>query len=270
MRQSRKQNDMSNRKHKHPHTHPNTLPNTHSRAHSNAHSHPHSHDITANFSYAKKGRDSYLNRAFVVGIALNLVFVAVEFIAGVVEGSVALMSDAGHNLSDAVSLALALLAFRLARQKPTKEYTYGRKKSTIIVSLANACILLVAIGIILYESIQKLLAPQPIEGGVVAWVAGVGIIINTFTAWLFLRHSKNDLNIRGAYLHMVADALVSVGVVISGLIISFTGFYILDSLVGIVVAVIIFISTWGLLRDSIRLSLDGVPAGLLANAAGSV
>lgn len=203
-----------------------------------------------------------LNKAFVLGIVLNLVFVAVEFIAGLILDSVALMSDAGHNLSDVVSLALSLMAFRLAKLKPTIKYTYGRKKSTILVSLANACILLIAIGLIFYESIEKFRNPQPIEGGAIAWVAGVGIVINAFTAWLFMRHRKKDLNVKGAYLHMVADTLVSVGVVISGVVIYYTGFYILDPIIGIVIAVVILFSTWGLLRDSIRLSLDGVPMGI--------
>lgn len=204
----------------------------------------------------------YLRKAFMAGIILNIAFVCIEFTAGVILGSVALISDAGHNLSDVISLSLALLAFRLARGKATDKYTYGRKRSTIIVSLTNACILLIAIGIILYESIEKLMHPQPIPGGVVAWVAGAGIIINAFTAWLFIRHKDKDLNIKGAYLHMAADALVSVGVVVAGLIIKFTGWYRIDPVIGIIIAVVIFISTWGLLKDSIRLSLDGVPPGI--------
>lgn len=221
------------------------------------HSHAaHGHTITA----ASSGK--YLNRAFIFGIILNLLFVAVEFIAGLTLNSVALMSDAGHNLSDVVGLALALLAFRLARQKPTARYTYGWKKSTVVVSLANACILLIAIGIILMESVRKLENPQPIPGGAIAWVAGIGIVINGFTAWLLLRHKNSDLNVKGAYLHMVADALVSIGVLMSGLAIRWTGWYMIDPVVGIAIAVIIFISTWGLLKNSIRLSLDGVPPGL--------
>lgn len=216
------------------------------------HGHDHSHLVTAD----------NLNKAFVIGITLNLIFVAVEFVAGLVLDSVALMSDAGHNLSDVVSLALSMMAFKLAKLRPTDKYTYGRKRSTILVSLVNACILLVAIGLIFYESIEKISNPQPIQGGAIAWVAGVGIVINAFTAWLFMRHRKKDLNVKGAYLHMVADTLVSVGVVISGVIISFTGFYILDPIIGIIIAVVILFSTWGLLRDSIRLSLDGVPMGI--------
>ncbi|MCD7969265.1 MAG: cation diffusion facilitator family transporter [Alistipes sp.] len=220
----------------------------------NGNKHDHSHGLAHHVPAGE-----YLNRAFTIGIALNLVFVAVEFIAGILVGSVALISDAGHNLSDVISLALAMFAFRLARQKPSEKYTYGRKKSTVIVSLANACILLVAVGFIIYESILKLIAPEPVQGGIVAWVAGVGIIINAFTAWLFLRHKDTDINVKGAYLHMAADALVSVGVLVSGIVISLTGWYPLDPIIGIVIAVVIFFSTWNLLTASIRLSLDGVP-----------
>ena len=220
--------------------------------HGHSHGHDHGHITMA---------DS-LNHAFVIGITLNLIFVAVEFIAGIVLDSVALMSDAGHNLSDVVSLALSMMAFRLAKLKPTSNYTYGCKKSTILVSLANACILLVAIGLIFYESFEKIRDPQPIEGGAIAWVAGIGIVINALTAWFFMRYRKRDLNVKGAYLHMVADTLVSVGVVVSGVIISYTGFYILDPIIGMAIAVVILFSTWGLLRDSIRLSLDGVPMGI--------
>ena len=200
----------------------------------------------------------HLNRAFMLGILLNLVFVAVEFGAGLFLDSVALISDAGHNLSDVVSLVLSLLAFRLARLKPTPKYTYGYKKSTVLVSLLNACILLVAVGVIFAESIDKLKNPTPIAGGSVAWVAGVGIVINAFTAWLFLKDKEKDLNVKGAYLHMAADTLVSVGVLISGIVISFTGWYVIDPIIGMVIAVVILISTAHLLHDSLRLSLDGI------------
>lgn len=214
------------------------------------HAHAHTHPI------------DHLNKAFLWGIGLNLSFVAVEFLAGIVLDSMALISDAGHNLSDVVSLSLSLLAFRLAKVKPTTRFTYGYKKSTVLVSLLNACILLVAVGIILAESIAKIRHPQPVEGGAIALVAGVGIVINAFTAWLFLKDKKHDLNVKGAYLHMVADTLVSVGVLISGLVISRTGWYVIDPIIGITVAIVILFSTWGLLRDSLRLSLDGVPAGI--------
>ena len=205
---------------------------------------------------------SSLNKAFIIGIALNLAFVVAEFAAGFWYNSLGLLSDAGHNLGDVASLVLAMLAFRLAKGHPTCKYTYGYKKSTVLVSLLNAVILLVAVGVIFAESIDKLKNPTPIAGGSVAWVAGVGIVINAFTAWLFLKDKEKDLNVKGAYLHMAADTLVSVGVLISGIVISFTGWYIIDPIIGMVIAVVILISTAHLLHDSLRLSLDGVPTGI--------
>lgn len=218
-----------------------------------SHDHPHDHhhhEITS------------LNRAFIIGIVLNLIFVAAEFLAGFWYNSLGLLSDAGHNLGDVASLVLAMLAFRLAKVQATSRYTYGYKKSTVLVSLLNAVILLVAVGIIVSESVGKLFHPQPVEGDAIAWVAGIGVVINGITAWLFMKDKDKDLNVKGAYLHMAADALVSVGVVISGLVIARTGWYIIDPVVGLLIAAIIVYSTWGLLRDSLRLSLDGVPAGM--------
>lgn len=220
-------------------------------AHSHTHDHHdhHHHQMTS------------LNRAFIIGITLNLLFVVAEFLAGFFFNSLGLLSDAGHNLSDVASLVLAMLAFRLAKVHPTAKYTYGYKKSTVLVSLLNAVILLVAVGIIISESISKILNPQPVEGGAIAWVAGIGVVINAVTAWLFMKDKDRDLNVKGAYLHMAADALVSIGVVISGVVIMHTGWFIIDPIIGILIAIIIIYSTWGLLRDSLRLSLDGVPAG---------
>lgn len=203
-------------------------------AHGHAHTHEHGHALPA---------PEQVNKAFIIGIALNLIFVLVEATAGFWYDSLALLSDAGHNLSDVISLVLALLAFRMAKVKPNSRYTYGYKKSTVLVSLLNAIILLVAVGIILAESIEKLRNPQPIAGGVIAWVAGVGILINAFTAFLFLKDKERDLNIKGAYLHLMADALVSVGVVISGVIISYTHWYIIDPIIGIAIAIVILVST---------------------------
>lgn len=216
--------------------------------HTHNHDHHH-HKITS------------LNKAFIIGIALNLAFVVAEFGTGFWYNSLGLLSDAGHNLGDVASLVLAMLAFRLAKVHSTSRYTYGYKKSTVLVSLLNAVILLVAVGIIIAESIGKLLHPRPVEGDAIAWVAGIGVVINAVTAWLFMKDKDKDLNVKGAYLHMAADALVSVGVVISGVLIAHTGWYIIDPLVGLAIAVIIVVSTWGLLTDSIRLSLDGVPVG---------
>lgn len=217
--------------------------------HNHDHHHDHHHEITS------------LNKAFIIGISLNLAFVIAEFTAGFWYNSLGLLSDAGHNLGDVASLVLAMLAFRLAKVHATPRFTYGYKKSTVLVSLLNAVILLVAVGIIIAESIGKLIHPRPVEGDAIAWVAGIGVVINAITAWLFMKDKDKDLNVKGAYLHMAADALVSVGVVISGLVIARTGWYIIDPIIGLVIAVIIVISTWSLLRDSIRLSLDGVPMG---------
>ena len=227
---------------------------------SHEHSHQHSHTINA----------ESLNKAFIIGIVLNLAFVVIEFAAGFWFDSLALLSDAGHNLSDVVSLVLALLAFRLAKVKANERYTYGYKKSTILVSLLNAVILLVAVGAIVIESIHKLSNPAVVPGGAIAWVAGVGVLINAFTAFLFMKDKEKDLNVKGAYLHMAADTLVSVGVVISGIIIMYTGWTLVDPIIGLVIAVIIVISTWSLLHDSLRLSLDGVPVGIDSEKIGRV
>lgn len=213
------------------------------------HHHDHSPEITS------------LNKAFIIGILLNAAFVATEFAAGFWYNSLGLLSDAGHNLGDVASLVLAMLAFRLAKVHPTSSYTYGYKKSTVLVSLLNAVILLIAVGVIVAESFQKLMHPHPVEGEAIAWVAGIGVMINAVTAWLFMKDKEKDLNVKGAYLHMAADTLVSVGVVVSGVIIMYTGWYIVDPIIGLLIAIVIVVSTWGLLRDSIRLSLDGVPTG---------
>ena len=219
---------------------------------SHEHSHQHSHAINA----------ESLNKAFIIGIVLNLAFVVIEFAAGFWFDSLALLSDAGHNLSDVVSLVLALLAFRLAKVKANERYTYGYKKSTILVSLLNAVILLVAVGAMVIESIHKLNNPAVVPGGAIAWVAGVGVLINAFTAFLFMKDKEKDLNVKGAYLHMAADALVSVAVLVAGIVISRTGWYIIDPIIGLIVAVVILISTWNLLHDSLRLTLDGVPTSI--------
>lgn len=212
--------------------------------------HHHDHAVTS------------LNKAFIVGIALNVAFVVVEFAVGLYYGSMGLLSDAGHNLSDVASLLLAMLAFRLAQAHATPRYTYGYKKSTVLISLLNSVILLIAVGVIVAESIGRMMHPAPIEGGAIAWTAGVGVVINGFTAWLFMKDKDRDLNVKGAYLHMAADALVSVGVVVSGLVISWTGWTIVDPIVGLLVAAVIVASVWSLTRDSLRLSLDGVPDGI--------
>ena len=212
--------------------------------------HHHDHTVTS------------LNKAFIWGIALNVGFVVVEFAVGLCYGSMGLLSDAGHNLSDVASLLLAMLAFRLAQARATPKYTSGYKKSTVLISLLNSVILLIAVGVIVAESIGRMLHPEPVVGGAIAWTAGVGVAINGFTAWLFMKDKDRDLNVKGAYLHMAADALVSVGVLVSGLVISWTGWTVVDPIVGLAVAGVIVASVWSLTRDSLRLSLDGVPGGI--------
>lgn len=219
-----------------------------------AHEHHHHHPA---LTY-----DQTTGRNFILGIVLNLAFVLVEAGAGLWLGSLALLSDAGHNLSDVFSLLLALLAFRMMRIQPSQKYTYGYKRMTILVSLVNALLLFVAVAAILWSSMEKILHPSPVQGDVVAWVAGIGILVNAFTAYLFFKGKDHDLNVKGAYLHMAADTLVSVGVLIAGVVIQLTGWYIVDPLIGIVVGVVILFSSWGLLRDSMTLTLDGVPRGI--------
>lgn len=214
---------------------------------SHNHHHHHEHSISS------------LNSVFVVAIILNALFVVVEMVVGLYYSSIGLISDAGHNLSDVFSLLLALLAFRLALLPPSKKFTYGYKKSTVLISLVNAVILLVAVGAIVVESVRKIIDPQPVYGAAISWTAAVGIIVNGVTTVMLMRSQKNDLNVRGAFLHMLADTLVSVGVLVSGIIISFTGFYMIDPLIGLAVSAVILISTWKLLSQSVRLTIDGTP-----------
>ena len=196
-----------------------------------------------------------------LSVALNLGFVLVETGVGFGTGSLGLLSDAGHNLSDVFSLLLAFVAIRLAASHSSKRFTYGYRKSSVLISLLNAIILLVAVGVILIESIQKLLNAGAIEvnASAISWTAGIGILVNGFTAWLLIPKEDHDVNMRGAYLHMLADTLVSVGVVVSGIVIGFTGWNWIDPVIGIVIALIILVSTWQLLAESLRLSIDAVP-----------
>ncbi len=178
----------------------------------------------------------------------------------------ALVADAGHNLSDVLSLLLAWGAASLAKRPPSARFTYGLKSSTILAALANAMLLLVALGVILVETLQRFRNPEPVEAGVVMAVAGVGILINTGTALLFMRGRRHDLNIRGAFLHMAADALVSLGVVIAGALIWWTGLLWIDPLTSLLIVAVIAWSTWGLLRDSVVMSMLAVPSGIDAEA----
>ena len=203
-----------------------------------------------------------ISRAFWIGIILNSVFVIIEFTAGFYYNSLALLSDAGHNLSDVASLGLSLLAFKLAKSKATERFTYGYHKSTILASLVNAVILLIAVGGIGWEAVQRFLHPVETQGGVIALVAGIGIVINSISALVFFRNKDKELNVKGAYLHLALDAVVSAGVVFAGIIISYTGLKWIDPLISLVIMGVLIYSTWSLLIESLRLTLDAVPANI--------
>ena len=224
--------------------------------------HNHSHHAHFAAQDGSNSENSGTGRAFLIGIILNTVYVAAEFFAGFVYDSMGLLADAGHNLSDVGGLLLSMTAFILARRRHAKNYTYGFRKATILASLANAVILFVAVGAIAFECIQKFRHPAEIGGLPIIVTAGIGIIINGATVVILNRGKKGDLNVRGAYLHMLADTLVSVGVVVSGAAIMWTGISVIDPIVGLIIAAVILASAWGLLRESIRLSLDGIPEGV--------
>jgi cobalt-zinc-cadmium efflux system protein len=213
-------------------------------------------------SHSHPPRLTKVNTAFIVGIILNLLFVVIEFIAGWYNNSMALISDAGHNLVDVFSLVLALVAFRMARVKSSDQMTYGYSKTTILASLVNAVFLFVAIGGIGWESYQRLIEPRVIQGEITIIVASIGIVINAVTAFLFYRDKDHDLNIKGAYLHLLADALVSLGVVVAGIVIVYTQWFIVDTIMSFIIIIVIFLSTWSLFRDSFILTIDGVPRGI--------
>ncbi|HYD07588.1 MAG TPA: cation diffusion facilitator family transporter [Reyranella sp.] len=220
------------------------------------HSHDHSHS---------HGPTSF-DRAFLIGITLNIGFVIVEAVYGFLANSLALLADAGHNLSDVLGLVLAWVAASLAKRRPSARFTYGMKRTPILASLANAMLLLVASGMIIYEAVQRFSTPAPVAETTVIWVALVGIVINGATALGFLSGRKTDVNIRGAFLHMVADAVVSLGVVLSGILVLFTGWLWVDPAVSIVVALVIVAGTWSLLSESVSLSLDAVPDSIDSGA----
>ncbi len=219
----------------------------------------HNHDHH-NHSNTIKAED--VNNAFLIGIALNFLFVVVEVVVGIHIHSLSLLSDAGHNLADVASLALSLFAIKMLKIKPTEKYTYGLKKTSVLVALFNAFLLLISIGIIGYEAVSRLIHPVPLPGKIISMVAGIGIVINSVTALLFFKTKENDINVKSAYLHLMSDALVSFGLVIGGIIIFYTNLFWIDALLSMVVVIIILISTWQLLSKSIRLSLDGVPHGV--------
>ncbi len=203
-----------------------------------------------------------MGRTFIIGILLNSLFVIVQIIAGFLTHSMSLLADAGHNLGDVAGLLLSFFAIKMAKVKATQQYTYGYKKTTILAALGNAVILLLSVGLLGVESVRRLMAPQHVEGGVMAVVAGLGIVINFGSALLFLSNKEHELNSRGAYLHLMSDALVSLGVVVAGVIIAFRHWYWLDGVVSIIILLVILVGTWSLLTQSFRLSVDAVPPGI--------
>lgn len=225
-------------------------------------SHDHDHNQGHGHGHAHHHAPANHDKAFAIGILLNLVYVVVEGGAGFWIKSLALVADAGHNLSDVASLLLAWGATWLSRSRPTRRHTYGYRSSTILVSLANAIILLIAIGAIGWEAITRFREPAEVSGGPMMLVAAIGIVINAATALLFMSGRKHDLNIKGAFLHMAADAGVSLGVVAAGFVIKLTGAHWIDPAVSLAIVVVIAVGTWGLLRDSVNLALNAVPENI--------
>ncbi|EIF51684.1 cation diffusion facilitator family transporter [Sulfurovum sp. AR] len=213
--------------------------------------HSHHHHLINNY-----------NRSFAIGIAFNVIFVIIEVGYGLLADSLALIADAGHNFSDVLSLMLAWGASYLSTKHPTHKRTYGLRKVTIMASLVSAVLLLVALGGIAWESIERLSSPEPVNGMIIIVVAAIGVVINTATALLFVKGQKHDLNIRAAYLHMAADAAISLGVVVAGIAIMITGWLWLDPVISLFIVLFILIGTWSLLKDSIDLSIDAVPQGI--------
>ena len=228
----------------------------HNHNHSDNHdAHHHGHHAGHHHHHVDPGQ---MGTIYIVAIVINLLFVAAETVAGLIGHSMSLLSDAGHNLSDVFCLLLAMVALKLSHTHATKRFTYGYRKSSILISLLNAIILFVAVGGIVVESIHKFSHPVPVNGLLVTWTAAVAIVVNGFTAWMLSR-KQHDINTRGAFLHMLADTLVSAGVVVSGIVITHTGWTVIDPIIGLVIAVVILVSTWQLLAESLRMSVDAVP-----------
>ncbi|GAC1387414.1 MAG: cation diffusion facilitator family transporter [Ginsengibacter sp.] len=213
------------------------------------HHHDHSHSVVL----------TNVSRAFIIGIVLNSLFVVIEVVVGIHIKSLSLLSDAGHNIADVGSLALSLLAFKMLKIRSNDKYTYGYKKTSILAALFNAMILLVSIGAIIFEAIRKFRHPIALEGTTIAIVAGIGIVINFVSATLFMKNKDKDINQKSAYLHLMSDAVVSLGLVVGGIVIYYSHWYWLDPVLSLVIAFVILASTWNLLKESLRLSLDGVP-----------
>jgi len=213
--------------------------------------HNHSHNIDIN-----------LSTAFKIGIVINIIFVTIEALFGYLSNSMALIADAGHNLSDVLALSFSWMAIILSQRKPTMKFTYGFRRSTILIALLNTILLLAAVVFIVYETIERLSKSAEINANSVMIVASIGIAVNAFTAWLFLKEKNHDLNVRSAFVHFVADALVSMGVVVAGVIMAFTGIQWIDSLVSFTIVAVILYGSYHLLIDSVNLALDAVPENI--------
>ena len=222
------------------------------------HDHDHAPDAHGHAGHHHHAPTDF-GRAFLIGILLNTGFVVVEAGYGIAVNSVALLADAGHNLSDVLGLLIAWGAATLSKREPSANYSYGLRRTSILAALFNAVFLLVATGAIAFEAAQRLLHPAPVAGGVIMAVAAAGILVNGITAWLFAGGRKGDINVRGAFLHMIADAAVSAGVVVAGFVVTRTGWLWLDPATSLVIVAVILVGTWGLLRSSVAMALDRVP-----------
>ena len=257
--------DHQHGQHDHAHAHDDQA-HEHGQEHGHDHSSDHSHDHGHASGHAHGIPIEGVNLRMGIAVALNLVFVVIEGGFGFLSNSVALIADAGHNLSDVLGLVCAWGALLLGRRPPGAKFTYGLGRSSVLAALVNAVLLLLACGAIAWEAASRLGAPPPVAGRTVMAVAGIGIVLNGISAWMLHAGSHGDLNRRSAYLHMLSDAAISAGVVLSGLVIVFTGWSLLDPIVSLVIVAVILVSTWRLLRDSLTLSLDGVPASVNSSA----
>jgi cobalt-zinc-cadmium efflux system protein len=243
----------------HDHSHHDHRHNGHGHGHGH---HGHHHHGHGHFGHGHSHAPANFGRAFAIGIALNLGFVAVEATYGFIANSMALLADAGHNLSDVLGLLLAWGAVTLAKRPPSRRFSYGLRGATILAALANALVLLIAVAFIVYNAVMRLIIPDIVEGDTIVIVAAAGIVVNGVTAWMFASGGKKDINIRGAYLHMLADALVSAGVVVAGLLIASTGWLWIDPVTSLVVAALIFLATADMARESATMALAGVPRSI--------
>ncbi len=230
---------------------------THDHQHDHGHDHGHAGHVSCRMGHVHAPAN--FGKAFAIGVALNAAFVIIEVVFGLASHSVALLADAGHNLSDALGLGVAWAAVILAKRKPTSRFTYGLGGTSILAALFNAVFLLLVVGGLTWEAIQRFSEPQPVAGKTVMIVAACGIVLNGFCAWLFASGSKGDLNVRGAFMHMAADALVSLGVVVGGFVILMTGWHWIDPVMSIAINLVIVGGTWSLLTGSLTMVLNAVP-----------